>query len=59
MVGVLREQLDAHPENAQDIDLARYYLETLPDASRAQQDLERLSHLLRHANEALLAANEI
>ncbi len=51
VVDVLRAQLDAQPERAQDIDLARYYLETLPDAARARHDLERLGHLLRDAGE--------
>ena len=51
VVDILREQLDAHPERAQDIDLARYYLEALPDASRARHDLERLGRLLRDAGE--------
>jgi len=51
VVDVLRAHLDAHPERAQDIDLARYYLETLPDAAQARHDLERLGHLLRDAGE--------
>ncbi len=56
VVGILREHLDAHPERSQDIDLARYYLETLPDASRARHELERLRLLLRDAGDQAKAS---